>query len=118
MAKQRSGRMDSALDIRPETMFLSGHGTFAAYRHRIGKAASPHCGACGDVEDAGHVLLECDRHAALRTETEAITGPLTEGSLITVMLRDEHCWKAVDQLCLDILIEVDEVVAARRNRTM
>lgn len=41
------------------SMALSGHGTFAAYRHRIGKAVSAACKCGAEIQDARHVFKMC-----------------------------------------------------------
>lgn len=51
-------------------MAMSGHGSFAAYRHRIGKIQSPECNYCGaSVQDAEHIFKWCPNFAAGRPDT-------------------------------------------------
>ncbi|KAJ9585169.1 hypothetical protein L9F63_003025 [Diploptera punctata] len=41
------------------TQFLTNHGKFQQYLHRIGKAASPKCPCSEDDQTAMHLLLHC-----------------------------------------------------------
>lgn len=67
------------------TQLLTGHGNMRAYLHRIGRATSPNCQACGVPEDAEHILLDCRRWTRERAEAgigetvEAVTEMLHEG---------------------------------------
>lgn len=94
--------------------FLTGHGTFGKYLHRIGRAESPHCGLCGLIEDAGHVLTRCPKHAGHRCLAEEQLGTkLSPKNFVNVMLESRRNWDIVSGLCRSILMEIDEVFAAR-----
>nr|CAD7410861.1 unnamed protein product [Timema cristinae] len=43
------------------TQFFTGHENFNAKLHGFGLKENPECEACGAHEDAGHVLLTCER---------------------------------------------------------
>lgn len=55
----------------PMAQFLTGHGSFAAYLHRIGKLPSPLCVCCRAfrppaIDDAKHTFEECPLFTTLR----------------------------------------------------
>lgn len=57
------------------TQLMIGHGVFASYLHRIGKADSPICGYCRMEEDtAEHTLTKCQEWAVERGELENALG--------------------------------------------
>lgn len=44
------------------TQFLSGHGSFNSYLHRIGKVPDQTCNYCGEeVDNPEHTILRCSR---------------------------------------------------------
>ncbi|XP_043498389.1 uncharacterized protein LOC122521609 [Polistes fuscatus] len=56
------------------TQLMTGHGGFAAFLCRIGKAVSPQCFHCGaNVDDADHTLVDCP---AWMSERDGLVGDL------------------------------------------
>lgn len=43
------------------TQFLTGHGSFRKFTHRIGKSADDKCLYCGEVDSPAHTILNCPR---------------------------------------------------------
>ena len=65
----------SQLVDRHTTQFMTGHGLFGAYRHRMGLAESGVCELCGDPSDTPlHALFNCPALASLRAETLGAAG--------------------------------------------
>lgn len=57
------------------TQFLTGHGCFQQYLHRIGKTPSAECLLCGHPTDtAKHAILECPHWAESRNGVAAYLG--------------------------------------------
>lgn len=51
--------------FRPDyytTQFVTGHGCFSSFLHRIGKRDSPTCDCNSDPQTPKHILLECTLH--------------------------------------------------------
>lgn len=42
--------------------FLTGHGIFKKFVHRIGLATSPNCDTCSVLDDVNHVIFECSKY--------------------------------------------------------
>ena len=78
------------------TQFLSGHGYFRQYLHRMGKVTTPSCRYCGhDRDDAEHTFYECPRWTVERLRLEAKTGDITPDNTVTVMLTDKDNWNDI-----------------------
>lgn len=92
------------------TEFLSGHGGFREYLHRIKRAASPDCPACSQVvETPEHVLFECPRFTGERQELFKHVDPgVTPDNLIETMCREKSSWDAVDQMINKIMVKLQE----------
>lgn len=78
------------------TQFLTGHGVYRSYLHRFGHDNSPLCPVCSVVEDACHVVFDCPRFDALRTELADLTNtrPLPQ-NIVDIMLTSESAWNSV-----------------------
>lgn len=75
------------------TQFLSGHGCFRAYLHKVGRVETPECLYCGNGrDDAEHVLFHCARWAAGRASVENVVGRLTPENIVPLMLGVEATW--------------------------
>ena len=82
------------------TQLLSGHGCFRQYLHRFGHAATPVCPECGVVEETPeHVIFECPRFAAVRSEMP----PLSVDNIVAEMCREERTWNVVSSVVADIM---------------
>lgn len=88
------------------TQFLTGHGSFGKYLHRIGKAASPSCHYCGAaVEDAGHTSAHCAEWEEKREELRrTVGGPLgNPEEFVSTMLSSPDSWTEIDAFITEIL---------------
>jgi len=87
------------------TQFLSGHGCFGQYLHRIRKLDNPRCVDClAPVDDAEHALFLCDRWWRRRMELKAaINDPFTPETVVGKMLESRSNWKAVEQFVKEVL---------------
>lgn len=87
------------------TAFLSGHGGFREYLHRIGKAQSPNCPHCVQViESPEHVFFECPRFQEERKELYKLVGPgIKVETLIEAMCKDKATWDEVNSLIYKIM---------------
>jgi Reverse transcriptase (RNA-dependent DNA polymerase)/Endonuclease-reverse transcriptase len=87
------------------TEFLSGHGGFRSYLHRIGRASSPSCPNCVQVvETPEHVFFECPRFLDWRKELHDIVGPgIKAETLIQAMCKNKASWDAANSLIYKIM---------------
>jgi len=86
------------------TQFLSGHGYFRGFLHKIGKAESPNCLYCADVTDtAEHTFFACDRWHTQRISLAADIGFSDPGTAVETMLRQVESWNRVAQFVEAIL---------------
>ena len=86
------------------TQFLSGHGYFRQYLHRMGKVSTPSCRYCDHIrDDAEHTFFECPRWTVARLRLEATTGELTPDNTVTVMLTDKDKWNDISRYVTNVL---------------
>lgn len=86
------------------TEFLSGHGGFREYLHRIGKAVSPNCPHCVQViESPEHVFFECPRFLEGRKELYKLVPGVKVETLIGAMCKDKVTWDSVNSLIYKIM---------------
>jgi hypothetical protein len=87
------------------TQVLTGHGCFGRYLHRIGKAESPNCWYCEEVEDdVEHTIFHCPRWRDVRGTTYQTLGKhLTPDCLVTEMLRTEERWDSIEGMIKQIM---------------
>jgi hypothetical protein len=92
------------------TEFLSGHGGFREYLHRIGRVASPNCSQCLTViESPEHVFFECPRFMNSRQELYRRVGEvLRVETLVQAMCSDKATWAAVNSLVSEIMNSLQE----------
>ena len=85
------------------TQFLSGHGCFREYLHKVGHAESPLCPTCDQVvETAEHVVFTCPRFQSARREMMACTGA-NVANITQLMCKDERAWAVVDKTVAEIM---------------
>lgn len=77
------------------TQFLTGHGYFRKFLHRIGVANSAMCLFCNENDDVLHTFFVCERWHTLRRDLEASLGEITPDNIIQVMLHSEEAWNQV-----------------------
>ncbi|KAJ8978659.1 hypothetical protein NQ317_019095 [Molorchus minor] len=76
------------------TQFLTGHGNFGTYLHRIGKKPNDLCLYCEARDSPEHTMFECDRWTRERQEINAILGTVgTPENLIELITIDGKKWK-------------------------
>lgn len=89
------------------TQLLTGHGTFAAFFHRIGKETTDECRHCGLERDtAQHTLRACPAWGGgvQRATLIGVVGPdLSLPHLITEMLESKDKWRAASKFALEVL---------------
>jgi hypothetical protein len=90
------------------TEFLSGHGLFREYLHKIRRADSPFCPVCVQVvETPEHVFFVCPRFNELRLKLFKLVGSgLKVESLVQAMCREKRLWDAVSSMVSDIMSEL------------
>lgn len=99
------------------SQFLTGHGKFRSYLHRIGRDTSPNCPNCMHVsETPEHILFECPNFVAERCNLPGYEGEVvTPENIVKCMLESEEKWNAVCSTLTSIHIKL---VAAEKRRSM
>ncbi|XP_015515706.2 uncharacterized protein LOC107221282 [Neodiprion lecontei] len=79
------------------TQVLTGHGCFADFLHRIGRAKRPDCQHCGGAADtSSHTVETCSAWAVDRAALRAaVGGDLTLAGLVRAMTSSREGWAAV-----------------------
>lgn len=92
------------------TQFMSGHGCYRQYLHRIGYAGSPYCPECDEIEETPeHVVFECTRFAEERTEMFTQVGiELNAGNVVSEMIKSEMAWNAVNKAVIAITTKLQQ----------
>lgn len=79
------------------TQFLTGHGLFRAYLHKMGIVERPdsiHCG--GNRDDVHHTFFLCDKWKEDKQSLEAkLLVEVTPDNIVDVMLSNEESWNMV-----------------------
>jgi hypothetical protein len=76
--------------------FLTGHGYFRKYLHRMGKVGSSRCLFCPERDDdVHHTFFECERFIEERRLLNSAVGPVFADTVVEVMLRGENEWREV-----------------------
>lgn len=80
---------------------LTGHGIFADYLHRIGRAENPSCWLCdAPVDDADHTLRVCPAFEVYRIYLTSVLGQdLSLPGIVAAVVNDETKWKAFINFC-------------------
>ncbi|XP_066261160.1 uncharacterized protein, partial [Euwallacea similis] len=73
------------------TQAFTGHGSFRAFTHRIGKT-EPNCSHCGILDSAEHCIFRCPIFQTQRDELKACVNALTPVNLIKAMLKNPENW--------------------------
>lgn len=97
------------------TQAMTGHGSFGAYLHKIGKAESSACVDCATAEDtAQHTIFECERWREQRGELKEKVGRrVTPDNIVGMMLEKEENWLAITQYVSGVISVKEE---EERNR--
>ena len=79
------------------TQFLTGHGNFRAYLHRMGKVEDPGCVYCGECPDnAAHTFFECERWQSEREALETQIGsPISPDNIVGMMTNSKEHWQRI-----------------------
>ncbi|XP_012230473.1 uncharacterized protein [Linepithema humile] len=81
------------------TQFLTGHGCFSEFLHRIGRADSEYCHHCLDeIDTAQHTLESCSSWDAERDELTRIIQTIIDSILDSV-----DKWRAFSTFCTRVL---------------
>lgn len=80
------------------TQFLTGHGSFGKYLHKIGKRQEDACQLCGVSPDTvKHAIFECDMWNKLRMEISTDIGKeIRAENFVELMLKSEYNWNRLD----------------------
>lgn len=89
--ERRFGEVDYYL-----TQFLTGHGYFRAYLHRMGIAVEPECIYCQCVsDDAEHTFFFCPRWERLRLEVAETFGAFSVDTVCQRALEGQGAWDSL-----------------------
>ncbi|KAK9887263.1 hypothetical protein WA026_021115 [Henosepilachna vigintioctopunctata] len=86
--------MDKEADTKNRKMV--GHGSFAAYTHRIGKTENELCVICGVPDNPEHVVYNRTRWNTEREGVTIRTGPLHAPEVfLSKMIEERSCWNSI-----------------------
>lgn len=86
------------------TQFLTGHGLFESYLHRMALAPSPRCRYCpGNIDDVHHTFFDCPRWTEERSRLTEEVGEITPDNIITKMVTDKTAWSRVDTFAKEVM---------------
>lgn len=89
------------------TQFLSGHGGFNEYLHRMGKIDSPLCPTCRQIETPEHVLFRCTRFDEERKLAQ-ISPEVNADNLIRTMCESKSAWTRITYFMRRTLTKLNE----------
>lgn len=91
------------------SQFLSAHGAFGPYLHRIKKADSPFCLTCvNEHETPEHVLFKCPRFDGERADVINKMPTINAENLIELMCSSEELWTVASSAITKIMTRLDE----------
>lgn len=86
------------------TQFLSVHGHYRSYLHKMGKFVFPNCVyGLGDGDYAADTFVKNDRWAPQRKVLEAEIGQLSPDTVVKMMPREEETWNRASHYVTGIL---------------
>ena len=86
------------------TQFLTGHGLFMSYLHKIGIRQRDTCMYCPLPDTSEHTFFHCEKWRTIREEIEQRVGVrLTKENVINVMTEDREKWQKVSDMIKGIL---------------
>ena len=87
------------------TQFITGHGDFGAYLHRIGRVETPICQYCdsGEVDDAEHTLLRCIVWTEQREAFGTGSPPSSLEEVVRVIHLSRDSWDSFSEVARRIL---------------
>ena len=87
------------------SQFLSNHGLFMVYLHRMAKTDSSMCIYCmNELDNAEHTFFHCERWQEERQMVEHVLEGLTPETIIHKMLVSEENWVTVPTFVRDVLM--------------
>lgn len=97
------------------TQLLSGHGCFAAFRHKIGKSRDPECWfGCGESDTAEHHMVRCHRWQEERARLldgilmQTQQRPSPKELMASILERKDH-WRIFKEFARSTLRAKEEV---------
>lgn len=91
------------------TQFLTGHGSFSTFTHKIGKRADDQCHQCHSQDSPEHAFYECKRWKRERKKLVEAIGILPEvKELIPRMLGSKEYWDAVFHYVIEVMKRKEE----------
>nr|CAH7732275.1 unnamed protein product [Callosobruchus chinensis] len=88
------------------TQALTGHGCFAVYVKRIGKATDDKCMYCSERDDAAHTLFQCPRWEDERQRVNHRLGvTLDTVNMLSTLLTSAGNWKVVQAFVKGVLMK-------------
>lgn len=99
------------------TQLLTGHGSFAAYLNRIGRAVDRTCQHCGEhTDDARHTLFVCERWVIERRVMTTIIGATNDdpARVVAAMLEGKRCWDAVSAFATAVMRAKESTESGQR----
>ncbi|KAJ8914379.1 hypothetical protein NQ315_017469 [Exocentrus adspersus] len=103
------------------TQWLTGHGSFGAYRRKIGKSETATCYHCdrGQDDTAEHTLFRCPARLAARDRVERkLRRIIHMDNIVDVMLEGEEQWKTISEWIEGIMKEKEEEEWRREGRRL
>lgn len=87
------------------TQFLSGHGSFRRYTHRIGKTNDARCIYCRQIQEDSpeHTVFKCTRWREWRKEIIDKEGTLTPENIIEKMTSSKESWESIQDFITRIM---------------
>ncbi|KAB0804865.1 hypothetical protein PPYR_01835 [Photinus pyralis] len=96
------------------SQFLSGHGCFMLYLHRIKKKTSDRCLFCEEIDGPEHTFFQCTKWKDQREEMTGKLGDVTPENVIRKATKNEEAWAALKRYVTDIL-QVKEETERQAN---
>jgi hypothetical protein len=91
------------------TQFMTGHGAFNTYLHKIKKVESPRCPMCtNEDETPEHVVFSCPRFDEERVEMMSERSNVNVDNVIELMSAHEGYWKTALAAITKILTRLDD----------
>lgn len=97
------------------TQFLTGHGAFGTYLHRIRRVPDEDCEVCGVADSPEHAVFVCPRWAVQRRLCWAAVGPQTVETVIGTMVQRSESWEAVSSFVTAVVVQKSEDLPRRRG---
>lgn len=91
------------------TQFLTGHGRFGSYTHRMAIKDSDACNYCGLSDTPEHTVFVCVRWSAQRSELERSVGAVVDPvTVVGYMIEKEAHFKAVSRFVKYVLSKKEQ----------